>query len=181
MRRFGSFIALAVMALTLGLALQARFAQPIDNPIAIAQPDDTLSTELLLASGLEAAQTFGLTSITSQDYLWTTYGEWMGESGFAVGVQDPSQPVLVIAMRGEGFWSGPGGGISEPMTIDGVTIVFNGETGRAVSVGGGYFIPDGTSGVEYRQILDHPTLAPVVEGLLRQTEAAPQPLPATLP
>jgi hypothetical protein len=181
MRRFGSFIALAVMALTMAVIIRAQFANEVATPLALTQPEGTRSIDDLLDTAYRLGQDFGLSRIDSQEYVWITSGDWMGSIITGGGRQDPTKPLLIVAMRGEGFWNGPAGTIKDPIRMEGLTVALDGLEGGLVSSVGGYFIPDGTSGVKYRQILDHPTLAPVVEGLLRQTEAAPQPLPATLP
>lgn len=119
----------------------------------IPQPAGMMDTQNLIALAYGMG---GMHTVEAVDYTWTTYGAWMGEIGISGGVVSADIPVLVVAMRGRGGWTGAGF-VPPDFEITGETIAVFGDTGYPISHFGGYELPTGENSVIYRQSIGRPT------------------------
>jgi|GEM_PF-3784496 len=102
-----------------------------------SQPAGTIATDTLLGEARQLAQ-MHLHTIESIEYKW---GRYEDSNLSSMIFSTHSDYLLVVAMRGEGYWNGPAGASQEPFPITGLTMIFDGNSDSPISMAGGYSSP----------------------------------------
>ena len=153
-------VAIAVFLITDQLGQSNASEYTLYPATQIEAPLEAVPFDEVLATAEKLAQSDGLRTITSHEAMWTTMGDWLGYLGIPNGIMDPSIPVLVISIAGEGNWVAAGASYAtEPRQIDGVTYGFSTE-GTLMGSMSNYSSLPFSSTARYTQLNNVPTLEP---------------------